>query len=38
MFFQADKDADADERPEGLSKAEAEEMCKGPMKEPKGEK
>mgnify|MGYP003656116772 CR=1 FL=1 len=24
---------DSDERPEGLSKAEAEEMCTGPMKE-----
>ena len=37
-YMCAMKDADADERPEGLSKAEAEEMCKGPMKEPKGEK
>ncbi len=27
------KDEDADDRPEGLSKAEAEEMCTGPMKE-----
>jgi hypothetical protein len=26
------KDADADERPEGLSQKEAEEQCKGPMK------
>ena len=37
-YMCAMKDATADERPEGLSKAEAEEMCKGPMKEPKGEK
>ena len=37
-YMCAVKDADASERPEGLSKAEAEEMCKGPMKKPKGEK
>tara|TARA_Y100001970_G_scaffold194071_1_gene235928 strand:- start:75 stop:407 length:333 start_codon:yes stop_codon:yes gene_type:complete len=30
MCAMADEDAD---RPEGLSKAEAEEMCSGPMKE-----
>jgi len=32
-YMCAMKDKNADERPEGLSKAEAEEMCSGPMKE-----
>ena len=32
-YMCAMKDKDADQRPEGLSKAEAEEMCTGPMKE-----
>jgi len=32
-YMCAMKDKDTDERPEGLSKAEAEEMCTGPMKE-----
>jgi hypothetical protein len=32
-FMCAMKDKTADDRPEGLSKDEAEEMCKGPMKE-----
>ena len=31
-YMCAMKDADADERPEGLSQQEAEELCKGPMK------
>jgi hypothetical protein len=37
-YMCAMKDASADERPESLSKKEAEELCKGPMKKPKGEK
>ena len=32
-YMCAMKDKEADERPDGLSKAEAEEMCTGPMKE-----
>ena len=32
-YMCAMKDASASERPDGLSQAEAEEMCKGPMKE-----
>jgi hypothetical protein len=32
-YMCAMKDKEAGERPDGLSKAEAEEMCKGPMKE-----
>tara|TARA_R110000824_G_scaffold38617_4_gene117864 strand:- start:312 stop:500 length:189 start_codon:yes stop_codon:yes gene_type:complete len=32
-FMCAMKDEEADERPDGLSKDEAEEMCTGPMKE-----
>ena len=32
-YMCAMKDKDADERPEGLSQGEAEEMCSGPMKE-----
>jgi hypothetical protein len=32
-FMCAMKDKEADERPDGLSKDEAEEMCTGPMKE-----
>ena len=31
-YMCAMKDADSDERPEGLSQQEAEELCKGPMK------
>ena len=31
-YMCAMKDADADERPKGLSQDEAEEQCKGPMK------
>ena len=31
-YMCAMKDKEADERPDGLSKAEAEEMCTGPMK------
>ncbi len=31
-YMCAMKDAGADERPEGLSQQEAEELCKGPMK------
>ena len=34
-YMCAMKDADADERPEGLSQDEAEEQCKGPMKKKK---
>jgi hypothetical protein len=34
-YMCAMKDADADERPEGLSQKEAEELCKGPMKKKK---
>ena len=34
-YMCAMKDADADERPEGLSQKEAEEQCKGPMKKKK---
>tara|TARA_R100000808_G_scaffold20227_1_gene43852 strand:- start:2754 stop:3146 length:393 start_codon:yes stop_codon:yes gene_type:complete len=34
-YMCAMKDADANERPEGLSQKEAEEQCKGPMKKKK---
>ena len=32
-YMCAMKDKEADERPDGLSKAEAEEMCHAPLKE-----
>ena len=32
-YMCAMKDKEADERPDGLSQDDAEEMCKGPMKE-----